>query len=61
MRGLNKKQKKILMKLFINEDVSNTLDMTIDELMEIYEVNPHETFDTNVDRFLHDLYQGKEV
>ena len=56
MRNLSVRQKKALDKIF-NENPSIVIieDLDADEINRIEEMNPHETFYQNVDRYLSDL------
>ena len=54
MRKLNARQKKMLTKM-VDQGITLTWDMTNDQYNEIESVNPHETFGSNADRFMHDL------
>jgi hypothetical protein len=64
MRNLSAKQKKALTKIVKDNEgilIRNTMEMTIEELETIYEMNPHECFDSNVNRFLNDLNLDKNL
>jgi hypothetical protein len=56
MRNLNAKQKKILTEQFESYCIRTVEDLDEQEYDEVYNVNPHENFDSNADRFLYDLY-----
>ena len=54
MRNLNAKQKKMLTKM-VEQGFTSTRDMSEEQYDEIAEVNFHETFWCNADRFMMDL------
>jgi len=62
MRKLNAKQKKALTE-WMEENHANsifTFDMADETYEKIFEMNPHETFEANANRFMHDLkYAGE--
>lgn len=61
MRRLNAEQKKELVK-FSNKFDSDWRDCgdALIDLERIYDLNPHEDYDSNSERFLNDLYVEKE-
>lgn len=56
MRNLSASQKKELKKLFDQRRVTSCYDMSDAEYQRISNLNLHENFDSNADRFLSDLY-----
>lgn len=56
MRNLTAKQKKELKRLFDQRRVTSCYDMTDKEYQYISNLNLHENFDHNADRYLSDLY-----
>ena len=56
MRNLNPKQKKLLTQVAKRMNYPTSVnDLPIYEYNTVFNVNPHENFDRNVDRFLFDL------
>ena len=55
MRNLNMRQKKMLTNFVNQHGVMNVDEMLEEDYQRIYEVNPHETFWSNANRFMIDL------
>ena len=56
MRTLSVRQKKELMRLYNESGVKSCDDMTHDQYRRVSNLNLHENFDSNADRFLMDLH-----
>jgi len=60
MRNLSVRQKKALDKIFNeNPNILSVEDLDADEFNRIEEMNPHETFFQNANRYLYDLVVEK--
>jgi hypothetical protein len=55
MRNLNAKQKKMLTEM-VDKGITLTWDMTNEQYETIYQVNPHECFGSNADRYMTDIF-----
>jgi hypothetical protein len=60
MRNLNTKQKKMLKEMFELDEVFYCTDMNMKQYDKVHNVNPHENFDSNVDRYFEDLFNERK-
>ena len=54
MRGLNSKQRNAIEKITNERDIFSPYDLTSEEYDMIFDMNPHETFWQNLQRYIFD-------
>lgn len=59
MRNLTKKQQSMLKKEYQSRGVTDVERLPWTIYIAIYDINPHENFDANANRFLMDLHMDK--